>query len=1047
MKNIMLFLLALLVSCHVMAQQTVVTGSITDANDGSPLIGANVLVKGTGNGTIADAQGKYSVTVPQGKGTLVISCIGYKTLEVTLKAGQKTLNVTMKEDTELLDEVVVVGYGTMKKSDLTGSVTSIKSEELMKSNPTSLNQGLQGRIAGVQVNQNDGAPGAGVSIQIRGANSFSTSTEPLYIVDGIPFTTSGMPGTGRDGMLQTTNPLSSINPSDIESVEILKDASATAIYGSRGANGVILITTKRGEKGKDNISFNANFGISKVVKKIEMLDAYGYAKYMNEASDNFKFYDGAKDEVRPYPGDYIIDKITGEEIYRPGPEDYLKEGYPNVNWQDQVFETAFSQEYNLSVNGASDKGYYAISGNVLDQTGIINNSGYTRYSFRANVARKVQKWIEIGTSMNFTNSLNKLAKTNSVSDGIIRGALFYPTTSPLDDESNNAQLNWFASNPYVYTRAAKDELTTNNFFSSSYLEITPIKDLKIRQNIGFSYNMNSRDVYYDRRTVEGKDPENGYASKADNWAQNLALESIVTYNKEFNKNHALNVMAAFSYEKGNYGNKAMTAKGFPQDITQDHDMSAALNPGKPTSGRGMTALVSFLGRANYNLMGKYLFTASYRRDGSSKFAPGNQWSNFASAAVAWRASEEQFIKDLDVFSNLKVRASFGQTGNQAIGAYATRDYMAVANYPLNGALSSGFANLTWRGPANPDLKWETTSQYNVGLDMGFWENRVNLTVDLYYKKTSDLLQSIQIPQSTGFSSMTTNFGNVSNKGIEVSGKFYALTKGDFKWDIDANISFNRNEISGLPGDQFAQALWSDADNVFLQRNGMPIGTMFGFVEDGFYDNIAEVRADPFYAKESEAICKAKVGEVKYKDIDGVAGITEADRTVIGDTNPDFSFGMTHNFQYKNFTLSFFLQGCIGGDIFNGNLMSVTMSGIGNIPTDVYNSRWTPDSGEATRWAKPYAGYGRTTRLSDRYVEDGSYLRMKNINLGYTFKAPIKGIESINLYTSVSNAFTISGYSWYDPDVNSFGGDSSRRGVDIFAYPSSRTFSLGLQCVF
>mgnify|MGYP000924978859 FL=1 len=548
MKNIMLFLMTLLMSSHVMAQESIVTGTITDANDGSPLIGANVLVKDAGVGSIADTEGRYSVNVPKGKNVLVFSCIGYKEQTITLKPGQRTLNVRMAEDTELLDEVVVVGYGTMKKSDLTGSVTSIKSDELMKTNPISINQSLQGRIAGVQVNQNDGAPGAGVSIQIRGANSFSTSTEPLYIVDGIPFTTSGTPGTGKDGMLQTTNPLSAINPADIESIEILKDASATAIYGSRGANGVVLITTKRGAKGKDNISFSANFGISKVVKKMDMLDGYTYAKYRNEAAEMFNKYDGANEKI-PYPGTSTVDPATGEAIYFPGPDDYRTGKYPSVNWQDEVFETALSQEYNLSVSGSSDKGYYAISGNILDQEGIINNSGYKRYTFRANVARKVHEWIEIGTNMSFTNSLNKLAKTNSVSDGIIRGTLFYPATAPLDDETNNAQLNWFSSNPYVYTRAAKDELTTNTFFSSSYLEITPIKDLKLRQNVGFSYNGNERNVYYNRETVEGKDPVNGYASKADNWAKNLVLETMATYNKEFNKNHSLNAVIAFSYEK------------------------------------------------------------------------------------------------------------------------------------------------------------------------------------------------------------------------------------------------------------------------------------------------------------------------------------------------------------------------------------------------------------------------------------------------------------------------------------------------------------------
>ena len=1028
-----------------MAQDVIVKGTVTDASDGSPLVGVNVLVKGTYIGTTTDGGGNFSIKMPQDKRILAFTMIGYSDQEIALSKSQTSIMVQMSEDSEMVDEVVVVGYGTMKKSDLTGSVASLKSEDLMKTNPTSINQGLQGRIAGVQVNQNDGAPGAGVSIQIRGANSFTTSTEPLYVVDGIPFVTSGMPETGEDGVLQTSNPLSAINPADIESIEILKDASATAIYGSRGANGVVLITTKRGTQGKDNITFTANFGVSQVVKKLDMLDGYYYALYRNEAALNFNEYDGANEKL-PYPGTTTVNPDTGESAYSPAPEDYRDGKYPWVNWQDEVFETAFSQEYNLNMNGANDKGYYSISGNILDQTGIIHNSGYQRYTFRANVARKLHRWLEVGTSMSYTNSLNKLAKTNSVSNGIIRGTLFYPATAPLNDETNNAQLNWYSSNPYVYTRAAKDELTTNTFFSSSFIELTPIKDLKIRENIGFSYNTNERDVYYNRETVEGKDPTNGYASKADNWSRNLALETVVTYNKEFNENHSLNVMGAFSYEHGDYGNKTMIATGFPQDITEDFDMSAAVNPQTPKSGRGMTSLVSFLGRVNYNLMGRYLFTASFRRDGSSKFAPGNKWSNFASGAFAWRASEEEFIKNLNVFSNLKLRLSYGQTGNQAIGAYATRDYLAIANYPINGALQSGYASLTWRGPANPDLRWETTDQYNVGIDMGFLKNKINLTVDLYYKKTFDLLQNIQIPQSTGFSNMTTNFGNVTNKGIEITGRFYPVSVRDFNWDFDVNVSINRNEINGLPGDQFAQS-WSGADAAFIQRNGMPIGTIWGYVEDGFYDNIAEVRADPFYADESEAFCKSMVGEVKYKDLDGVPGITEADKKVIGDTNPDFTFGMNQNFSYKNLTLSFFLQGCVGGDIFNANLMGVTMSGIGNIPKDIYDSRWTPENRENAKWPKAYAGYGRTMKLSDRYVEDGSYLRMKNISLGYKWHTPCKGIELINVYASVSNVFTISGYSWFDPDVNSFGTDSSRRGVDMYSYPSSRTFSLGIQCTF
>lgn len=1042
----MLFLLALCMSSQIMAQQDKLTGVVTDANDGSPLIGVSVMIKGGSQGSITDVDGKYSLDIANKNAILIFSYVGYIQQEINVKPNQKVLDVVLEDDTKLLNEIVVIGYGAVKKSDLTGAVGSLKSEDLMKTNPTSLNQGLQGRIAGVQVNQNDGAPGAGVSIQIRGANSTETSTEPLYIIDGIPFTSSGMPGTGRDGMMQTTNPLGAISPSDIESIEVLKDASATAIYGSRGANGVVLVTTRKGTKGKDNITFNSNFGVSKVVKQIDMLDGYGYAKYRNEAAELFNYYENGNTPT-PYPGTSKIDPDTGEEVYSPGPEDYLSGKYPSVKWQDKVFETAITQEYNLSVSGANDKGHYFISGNILDQEGVIKNSDYKRYAFRSNVSRKVHDWIELGTSMSFTNSTNKLAKTNSTSDGIVRGALFYPATAPLDEETSNSQLNWYSSNPFVYTRAAKDDMTSNMFFSSSFVEITPFEDLKVRQNVGYSYNQNERSVYYNSETAEGKDPTNGYASKADNWSKNLALESMATYNKVFNPDHSLNVVGVFAYEKGDYGSKSMTATGFPQDITQDYDISAGINQGKPQSGKGMTSLVSFLGRANYNLKSKYLFTTSYRRDGASKFAPGNKWSDFLSGAIAWRASEEEFIKNLNVFSNLKVRVSYGQTGNQGIGAYSTRDRLMVTNYPINGNLTSGYGSVVWAGPGNPKLKWETTDQYNAGIDIGILNNKINLTVDVYHKKTKDLLQQINIPGSTGFERMLTNFGSITNKGLEITGSFYPITMKKFSWDFNANISFNKNKMGDLPSDKFATTSWNAADKAFLQRNGLPLGTIFGYVEDGFYDNIAEVKADPFYADKSDAICLAKVGEVKYKDFDGKPGITSGDRQVIGDTNPDFVYGMTHNFKYENITLSFFLQGSVGGDVLNANLLEVTMSGIGNIPNDIYNSRWQPDNNVNAKWPKAYAGYGRTMLLSDRYIESGTYLRLKNLSIGYTFNSPFKGVESIHLSGSVSNLFTISNYSWFDPDVNSFGSNAALRGVDLFSYPSSRTFTFGLQCVF
>jgi TonB-linked SusC/RagA family outer membrane protein len=977
---------------------------------------------------------------------------------------QQVINIELKEDNVALEEVVVVGYGTMKKRDLSGSVGQIKADDILKGNPAnSINQALQGKLAGVVVTQNDGAPGAGISIQIRGTNSFSTSSQPLYIVDGVPFDVAGMPasaGSANENNNQTANPLALINPHNIESIEVLKDASATAIYGSRGANGVVLITTKKGAVGSDIIEASANFSVSQIAKQINVLGAYDYANYINEQATNDLKYFGTAYTRLPYPGEWVYDggnRTAGR--YEPSPEDFLRsrtiyDSYGNshliqgTNWQDEIFQSGILQEYNLRVSGGNTGGWHSLSGNYTNQDGIILGSGYERFSVATNLGRKVHKWIELGTTINYTNSTTDFTKSNAYDFSIIRSALIFPSTENRYMEGSAAdQLGWLAANPYMYVTTAKDQVRANNIFTSSYAELTFTDYLKFRQNIGISYSNNNRDTYYGRHTQEGREPANGVAGQSDNWWQGTTAESILTFNKTFGKIHSLNAVAGFTYEEGNYGNKNITVKNFPSDITQQYSLAAGLDPQTPESGRGQNKLVSLLGRINYVLNDKYIFTASFRRDGSSKFADGNKFANFASGAFAWRLSEEQFIKDLNIFSNLKLRLSYGQTGNQGINAYSTLPVLAAYNYPLGGSLSSGYAEDTWRGPLNPLLKWETTDQYNLGLDFGFLNNRINLTVDYYKKNTHDLLQRIKIPTSTGFGNWQTNFGEVSNEGLELTGNF-VIYDSDFKWSMDANMSFNRNKISGLPADQFANRLWYGVDQAFIQRNGMPIGAIYGFVEDGFYDNIAEVRADPQYTLSSDAIANGMVGEVKYRDVNGDHKIDDADRTIIGNTNPDFVYGWTNNLSYKGFTLSVFLQGAYGNDMFNGNLMDgVKLANIGNITQEAYDTRWTPETAATAKWPKATGGYNRVWKISDRYVEDASYLRLKNISLGYTLPKSIPGIGSLYVYASATNLLTITNYSWFDPDVNSLGDDASRRGVDIYSYPSSRTYSLGFKVTF
>ncbi len=1061
-----LFLFCGIPSTLIYAQELNISGVVTDASDGSPIVGATVL-NSNKKGTSTDIRGHYTITAKKGE-NLTFSYVGMESK--TIKADKAVLNVALSENNAVLNEVVVVGYGTMKKRDLSGAVGQIKGDDLMKGNPTDFGQGLQGKVAGVVVNQNDGAPGAGLSITVRGANSFTTGTQPLYIVDGIPFDTGGTPSSDANANNnQTSNPLSFINPHDIQSIEVLKDASATAIYGSRGANGVVLITTKRGEAGKDKVQFSSNFSYSAIAKKINVLDAETYANYINEETLNSYYYQGKTYTVLPYPGvwNYVADPsggiVTSSGVYQPAPSDFSKPGvytdqYGNTSvvdkadWQDLIYQHGFSQEYNVSVTGGSEKGWHAFSGNYLDQQGIIKNTGFNRYALRANIGRHINNWLEIGLNTSFTHTNTDFTKTNAYDYGIMRSALLFPTTyGPNMDTNTEANLSWLAANPYAYVSSSVDNLTSINVFNSSYAEIKLLPYLKFRQNIGISYNSNKRGTYYGRRTQEGSSTSNvnGKAGQSTSDWQGLTSESLLTFDKVIGI-HNFNAVVGLTEESDTWSSSSITVTGFPDDLTTYKDLYRGTNVQKPKSNSGKQTLVSLLGRVNYILADKYIFTASVRRDGSSKFSTKEKWANFFSGAFAWRASEEKFIKDLNVFSNLKPRFSFGQTGNQGISAYRTLPLLDTSNYPFGGSLSSGSSEVSWRGPAADNLKWETTDQFNTGIDFGFFNNRLNLTVDYYHKKTRDLLQEMKIAQSTGFANMMVNSGWITNEGLEITANATPVQTKSFTWNITGNISFNKNKIGGLTADRFANSLWYSADNVFIQRNGMPMGAIYGYVEDGLYKNEAEVRADKQYANASDATVKSMVGEIKYRDFNNDGQITaDSDRKIIGNTNPDFIYGITNNFTYKKFTLSFLLQGSQGNDIFNGNLMDMKMANIGNIPVSLYNSRFTEATAATATWPKAISTYTRTYKLSNRYVEDGSYLKLKSLNIGYTFKPKsiFKSVDAINLSFTATNLFTITNYSWFDPEINAFGTDATRKGVDIYSYPASRTFSFGLKVDF
>lgn len=1058
-KWIALCLMLLIGSMSVQAQ-TRITGQVIDGAVNEPLIGASVQVPGTSSGTITDLDGNFQFDVPAGKMIIQVSMIGYKTQVINIK-GKNHIKVTMQEDSKVMDEVVVVGYGTMRKRDLSGAISQIKGDELMKGGVIDVAHGLQGKIAGVQVSQSDGAPGAGVSITVRGANSFTTSSQPLYIVDGVPFGTdpNGTPASDANGSgnQQQTSPLSMLNPNDIEKIEVLKDASATAIYGSRGANGVVIITTKKGQTGKPKVEVGMRWSVQNIAKRVKVLDPYTYALYQNEAQTNSNYYEGATGRM-PYRGEWEY-PYTGSGFiytqgkYNPSPEDFLNPGirtdeYGNVDvvegadWLDEIYHTGFQQEYNASVSGGSDKGWYAFSGNYTDQNGIIRNTGYKRYGISINISRHLTNWLEIGTSSHFSHSVTDFQRTNSENTGIIRSALIFPPTTREESD----QTDWLAANPVNYINGSKDRLRQISWFSSSYVEAKIFPWLKFRQNLGLGYNDGHRGTYYGRLTQEGKSPTNGKAGKASNIWKSLTAESLLTFDKTFGV-HKINAVVGITFERGSGESESMTATNFPNDYTLDNNMSLALDRPTVKSSSTEQSLESFLARVNYTLLDKYIFTASVRSDGSSVFSKNHKWATFLSGAFAWRASEEQFIKNLNFFSNLKFRVSYGETGNQAIGAYRTLAVLDAANYPYNGTLESGVSMIDWRGPNNPDLKWETTAQFNAGIDFGWMDNRLQLTIDYYYKKTRDLLQNVTIPSSSGFSQQLVNSGNVTNQGLEFTLSYDVFKNSPLKWNLSANLSFNRNKIGGLDGDQYVTGLWSKADQVFLQRNGCPIGTLYGYVEDGFYDNIAEVRSNPEYAALSEAEALRHVGEIKYRDLDSNGRIDKEDRTIIGDTNPKFIYSLTNNFSWKNFSLSFMIQGSQGNDILNYNLTDIGMSNIGNVTQEAYNSRWTPENAALAKWPKATAGYTRTWLVSNRYVENGSYMRLKYLTIGYDWKRPFPWLENIRFSLTANNLFTITKYSWFDPDVNAAGSNAASPGVDSYSYPSARSFSLGINFVF
>ena len=1031
-------------------QKQKIAGVVVDQN-GEPIIGANILQKGTSNGTITDINGQFILNCPIGT-PLTISYIGF--LQQTVKA-TVNMKIVLHEDSKTLDEVVVVGYGYVKKSDLTGAVAQVKSGDLLKSSPVSLEKGLQGRLTGVNVVSNDGAPGGGISIQIRGTNSFQGSTEPLYVIDGVPIADSNDDTINFDSSSPTyNNALSSLNPSDIASIEILKDASSTAIYGSRGANGVVLITTKSGTglDVKDQISFSYKTTISNPVKKIKVLGARDYATYRNQSYINTQEVSNFPWEQTdlPFPG---VENAEG--TYLQGPDDFSNDSY---YWQDQIFRTGVTHDLNLNIAGQT-KGYdYAISGGYLNQEGIVEGSDYTRYTIKLNLNRQVKDWLKVGTSISGSFANSSIVKTatnnqNNGTEGIIRSALTYPATQTQDDLDNEYSM---VAVPTRYADALNENRNIS-FRTSNYLNITLTKGLIFRTVLGYNYTHNDANKYWPRTMAEGK-YVNGKSYGGDNWRSSLVFDNLLMFNQTWGK-HNVSATAGTSWEASSNYNKVVTVQGFGTDATNGWLLQDASEMLSATSGKGDSRLFSLIGRLAYNYAGKYYLTFTARDDVSSKFAKGKRASFFPSVGFSYRLSEEKFMKGVShIFDNIKLRYSSGASGNQAISSYQTFAIMAAANYPFGTSVENGYATNVYN-PGKKDLTWETTWQHDAGIELDILK-RISLEVDYYYKKTTDLLQYKQVPPSTGILQILSNSGSVINRGLEASLNVRAIQNKDFSLSFGGNISFNKNEICDFGKDpMFPNSIYNSL-RPYAIADGHSIGSFYGFVTDGIWNSREEVINSkqfqtqyPDYtvngsdAATEEIIRRDWIGELKYKDLDEDGFITDQDQTWIGDANPKYFYGFNMDLTWKNFDFSILFQGVEGNDVFNMNsLRFYNLGQTQNVPYYVYEQSWSinPNSGIAP---KIFNYSGRDIRFSRLYLEDGSYLKLRTLSIGYTIRKPFQFINSVRFNVVANNLLTFTKYRGYDPEVNSFGSTPSLRGIDSGAYPQQRSFTLGLNVIF
>ena len=1040
-----------------------VSGVVQDAM--GPVIGASIKVKGTNTGVATDFDGKFTLSVNPGS-TLIVSYIGYITKEVKV-GNQTSLVINLQEDKQLLDEVVVVGYGTMKKSDISGSSVNLGEKAMKGSIISSLDQSLQGRAAGVTAVSTSGAPGTASSIRVRGTATINSNAEPLYVIDGVIVQSSNTSGSSLgfgdaldNGPTSTVSPLSTINPADIVSMEILKDASATAIYGAQGANGVVLITTKRGKAGEAKFSYDGMVAWSRQTKRLDMMNLREFGDYYNDFVASG--FGGIKED--PYYSDVSL----------------LGKG---TNWQDAIFQTAFQQQHQVSAQGGTEKIQYYVSAGYMNQEGTIIGSEFNRLSVRANLDAQLKSWLKLGLSATFSDSNDNLKLTDGA-EGIVGFALSSLPEAPIYDIDGNyasfARENYSIHNPIAKAMEQNNMLNRKKLNGNIYAEITPIKNLVWHAEIGYDIGYSKAEIYNNAIDLPNWKESNESSIQKNNntyWQ----LKNYITYNNTFAEKHSLTAMVGQECWESKWDYTRVANTNLPSDAV--HNPQLGTGTATINSGFGSSSMASFFTRWTYSYDNRYNATYTYRYDGSSNFGPNNRWAGFHSAAASWRFTNEKFMKDIKWLSNGKLRIGWGQTGNSNINSYVWGVNMQQVYTSLgNGYRPQNIPNL--------DVRWEKQSQIDVGLDIGLFNDRINLTLDWYQKESKDMLMELQLPSYMGtqgndnskLKAPMGNYGHIRNTGFEITLNTHPLI-GKFQWDSEMQISFNKNKLIALNGTASSAivgyAQWGQTQ-VTKTDIGESLYSFYGYVCDGIYQDLADLETSPKpSAYPTNGVFNGAnttyVGDIKYKDLNGDGVIDENDRTNIGSPLPKFTYGWTNTFRYKNFDLNIFINGSYGNKVMNLTKRNLTTmsSAWSNQHVDVINrarlepidasivytdgSKWY-NHVENVRVANPDASLPRAIigdpndndRISDRYVEDGSYLRLKNLALGYTFPKKIVktlGVENLRVYCNIQNLFTITGYDGYDPEIGVSTMSVNVMGVDYGRYPSPTTYSFGLNMSF